>query len=378
MNAHPTAPLRIGPIEVDPPVVLAPMAGVTNAPFRTLCRRYGAGLYVSEMLGARAIVENHARTVHSAEFGDDEPIRSIQLYGIEPATVAEAVRRLVDQEQVDHIDLNFGCPAPKVTRHGGGAALPFKYRRFESIVGAAVRSAGPVPVSVKFRLGIDDEHPTFLQAGRISEAAGAAAVALHARTAEQLYSGDARWDAIGELKAAVTSIPVLGNGDIWEATDALAMVGQTGCDGVVVGRGCLGRPWLFRELSEAFAGEPITPPPGLAEVTSIMIDQAELLVDRYGPHRALRTFRKHTSWYLNGFVVGHEVRRRLNAVDTVDQIRELMAGVDFDQDFPADAARRPRGHTHGPRPVKLPHNYLDDPEALKRLSPAAAAAVSGG
>ena len=378
MTTESTPPLRIGPIEVDPPVVLAPMAGVTNAPFRTLCRRYGAGLYVSEMLGARAIVENHTRTLQSAEFGEDEPVRSIQLYGIDPDTVAEAVRRLVDREQVDHIDLNFGCPAPKVTRHGGGAALPFKWRRFDSIVTAAVRSAGPVPVTVKFRLGIDDDHLTFLEAGRISEAAGAAAVALHARTAEQLYSGDARWAAIGELKAAVTSIPVLGNGDIWEASDALAMIDQTGCDGVVVGRGCLGRPWLFRELAEAFAGKPITPPPGLREVASIMIDHAELLVDRYGPRSALRTFRKHTSWYLHGFVVGHEVRRRLNAVDTVDQIRKLMAGVDLDQDFPPEAARRPRGHTHGPRPVKLPHNYLDDPDALERLSPAAAVAVSGG
>ena len=314
------------------------------------------------MLGARAIVENHARTLQSAEFGDDEPVRSIQLYGIDPDTVAEAVRRLVDQEQVDHIDLNFGCPAPKVTRHGGGAALPFKFRRFESIVAAAVRSAGSVPVTVKFRLGIDDDHLTFLHAGRISEAAGAAAVALHARTAEQLYSGDARWAAIAELKAAVTSIPVLGNGDIWESSDALAMVDQTGCDGIVVGRGCLGRPWLFRELAEAFAGRPITPPPGLREVASIMIDHAELLVDRYGPRRALRTFRKHTSWYLHGFVVGHEVRRRLNEVDTVDQIRELMAGVDLDQDFPIGAARRPAATPTAPARSSSPTTTWTTPK----------------
>jgi len=378
MTPHPTRPLRIGPLEVDPPVVLAPMAGVTNASFRTLCRRFGAGLYVSEMLGARAIVENHARTLQSAEFGENEPIRSIQLYGIDPATVAEAVRRLVDQDQVDHVDLNFGCPAPKVTRHGGGAALPFKWRRFESIVTAAVGSAGKVPVTVKFRMGIDDDHLTFLGAGRISEAAGAAAVALHARTAEQLYSGEARWAAIGELKEAVTSIPVLGNGDVWEASDATAMIDQTGCDGVVVGRGCLGRPWLFGELAEAFAGRPITPPPGLREVASIMIDHAELLIAQYGGGRGIRSFRKHTSWYLNGFVVGHEVRRRLQAVETVDRIKELMGRVDLDQDFPAEAARRPRGHTHGPRPVKLPHRYLDDPDALERLSPAAGLAVSGG
>jgi nifR3 family TIM-barrel protein len=354
------------------------MAGVTNASFRRLCRRFGAGLHVSEMLGARAIVENHARTLQLAEFDDDETIRSIQLYGSHAPTVAEAVRRLVEREQVDHIDMNFGCPAPKVTRHGGGAVLPFKWRLFESIVAAAVQAAGPVPVTVKFRMGIDDDHLTFVNAGRISEAAGAAAVALHARTAEQLYSGEARWAAIGELKQAVTTIPVLGNGDIWDATDALAVIEQTGCDGVVVGRGCLGRPWLFRELAEAFAGQPITPPPGLAEVVGIMVDHARLLVDQFGEERGMRSFRKHPSWYLNGFVVGGEVRRRLSAIESSDQIEEIMAGVDLDQGFPATAARSPRGHTHGPRPVKLPHGYLNDPEAMDRLPRAAGYAVSGG
>jgi nifR3 family TIM-barrel protein len=370
--------LHIGPIEVDPPVVLAPMAGVTNAAFRRLCRQFGAGLYVGEMLGARAIVENHARTLQLTEFDKDETIRSIQLYGIHAETVAGAVRRLVDEGRADHLDMNFGCPAPKVTRHGGGAALPFKWRLFESIVSSAVQAAGEIPVTVKFRMGIDDDHLTFLNAGRIAEAAGAAAVALHARTAQQLYSGEARWAAIGELKQAVTSIPVLGNGDIWDATDALAMVEQTGCDGVVIGRGCLGRPWLFRELGEAFAGRPITPPPGLGEVVAIMMEHARLLVDQFGPDRAMRSFRKHTSWYLKGFVVGAETRRRLSAIETIEEIEEIMAGVDFDQDFPPEAARSPRGHTHGPRPVKLPHGYLNDPEAMERLPKAAGIAVSGG
>lgn len=373
-----TPPLHIGPIEVDPPVVLAPMAGVTNASFRRLCRQFGAGLYVSEMLGARAIVEDHARTWQAAQFAADETVRSIQLYGIDPAAVAGAVRRLTDEGRVDHIDLNFGCPAPKVTRHGGGAALPFKWRLFESIVTAAIGAAGPIPVTIKFRMGIDAEHLTYLNAGRISEAAGAAAVALHARTAEQLYSGGAHWAAIGELKEAVTSIPVLGNGDIWEAGDALALVAQTGCDGVVVGRGCLGRPWLFRDLTEAFAGRPITPPPGLGEVAGIMIDHARLLVDQFGPDRGLRSFRKHPAWYLNGFVVGGDVRRRLSAVRSVDEMDELMAGVDLEQDYPTEAVRSPRGHTHGPRPVKLPHGYLNDPDSLERVPRAAGHAVSGG
>jgi nifR3 family TIM-barrel protein len=378
MNRISVPRLHIGPIEVDPPVVLAPMAGVTNAAFRRLCRRFGAGLHVGEMLGARALVENHARTLQLTEFDGDEAVRSIQLYGTDPGEMAGAVGRLVDEGKVDHVDLNFGCPAPKVTRHGGGAALPFRERLLEKIVSSAVRAAGPVPVTVKFRMGIDDDHLTYLGAGRVAEAAGAAAVALHARTAYQLYSGSARWQAIGELKQAVTSIPVLGNGDIWEANDALAMVEQTGCDGVVIGRGCLGRPWLFRELAEGFAGVPISPPPGLGEVTRIMVEHAGLLVDQFGPERGIRSFRKHTSWYLKGFVVGSEARRRLRALEWVGQIEAILQGVDSDQPFPVEAARSPRGHTQGPRPVKLPYGYLRHPEAMTPLPAAAAAVVSGG
>jgi nifR3 family TIM-barrel protein len=335
-------------------------------------------LYVSEMLGARAIVEDDERTLQLAEFGADEQVRSIQLYGTEPISVAGAVRRLVDEGRVDHIDMNFGCPAPKVTRHGGGAVLPYKRRLYESIVTAATGAAGAVPVTVKFRMGIDEAHLTYIEAGQIAEAAGAAAVALHARTAEQLYSGNARWQAIGQLAEAVTSIPVLGNGDIWEAADAIEMVDRTGCDGVVVGRGCLGRPWLFRELAEAFAGKPITPPPDLGEVASIMVHHAQLLVDQFGVARGIRSFRKHTSWYLKGFVAGSEVRRRLNLVESVDHVEAILAELDLSQPFPAGAARMTRGHAHGPRPVKLPHGFLTDRDALDELPAAAALAVSGG
>ncbi len=253
--------LDIGPIRVEPPVVLAPMAGVTNAPFRRLAREFGAGLYVSEMIGARGLVEGSEKTLALARFDDDEVPRSIQLYGTDPGALGEAVALLVSDRGVDHIDMNFGCPMGKVTRHGGGAALPWKTDLFRSIVRAAVGNAGGVPVTVKFRKGIDDDHLTFLDTGRIAEEEGAAAVALHARTARQLYSGEADWSAIGELKRAVSTIPVLGNGDIWTAEDARRMVHETGCDGVVVGRGCLGRPWLFRDLADVFAGRtPETPP----------------------------------------------------------------------------------------------------------------------
>jgi len=371
-------PLLVGSLSITPPVVLAPMAGVTNASFRTLCREFGAGLYVSEMLGARAIVEDDERTLQLAEFGADEQVRSIQLYGTEPVSVGEAVRRLVDEGRVDHIDMNFGCPAPKVTRHGGGAALPYKRRLYESIVTAATSASGAVPVTVKFRMGIDDAHLTYIEAGRIAEAVGAAAVALHARTAEQLYSGSACWEAIGLLKEAVTSVPVLGNGDIWEAPDAIAMVEQTGCDGVVVGRGCLGRPWLFRELAEAFAGKPITSPPNLSEVASIMIHHAQLLVHQFGVARGIRSFRKHTSWYLKGFVAGSDARRRLNLVESVGDVEEILGELDLTQPFPVGAARMTRGHAHGPKPVKLPQGFLTDRNALDELPAAAAVAVSGG
>ncbi|MEZ5168005.1 MAG: tRNA dihydrouridine synthase DusB [Acidimicrobiales bacterium] len=282
------SPIPIGPLSVWPPVVLAPMAGVTNAPFRTLCRRYGAGLYVNQMITARAIVEGHRKSLELAAFAPDESPRSIQLYGTEPYSIAAATRRLVDSDGVDHIDMNFGCPMKKVTRHGGGAALPWKRSLYRSIVRAAVRAAGSVPVTVKFRVGIDDSTPTFLDAGRIAEDEGCRAVALHARTAHQLYSGSADWRRIAELKEAVTTIPVLGNGDIWEADDAVRMLRETGADGVVVGRGCLGRPWLFRDLAAVFDGRPVPPRPDLGQVIDGMLDHARLLCDWLGEPHGIR------------------------------------------------------------------------------------------
>ncbi len=303
-------PLRFGNLTVDVPVVLAPMAGVTNSAFRTLCRSYGAGLYVSEMVTARALVEGNAKTMGMASFGADETVRSVQLSSVDPTVMGRAVQRLVGEIGVDHIDLNFGCPAGKVTRQGAGAALPVHRALFRDIVRSAVTNAGTVPVTVKLRMGVDGAHLTYLDAGRTAEDEGAAAVTLHARTAEQLYSGVADWDAIGRLKEAVTSVPVLGNGDLWEADDALAMMAATGCDGVVVGRGCLGRPWLFRDLAAAFRGEPVPGPPGLGEVCSMMLIHLDLLCGLFGQDLGTRQFRKHTGWYLTGFPVGSQVRAR--------------------------------------------------------------------
>ncbi len=349
---------------MDPPVVLAPMAGVTNVAYRRICRAHGAGLTVSEMITARALVEGNAKTLAMAAFAADEPVRSVQLCGVDPRIMGAAVRRLVEEVGVDHIDLNFGCPAAKVTRQGAGAALPAHPRLFRAIVGAAVSSAGVAPVSVKMRMGIDDRHLTHLEAGRIAEGEGAVAVALHARTAEQLYSGDARWDAVARLKEVVTTIPVLGNGDIWEAVDALAMVAATGCDGVVVGRGCLGRPWLFRDLADAFAEREQGPPPTLGEIAGMMTEHVHALAAAFGEDPGVRQFRKHAGWYLAGIPVGPAIRRALGRASTLAEVEELLGRLDLASPFPAEAMRMARGHTNGPRPVHLPAGWLeaaDDP-----------------
>lgn len=368
----------MGDVDLRTPVVLAPMAGITNAPFRTLCRRFGGGLYVSEMIGARALVEGNEKTLDLIRFADGETPRSIQLYGTDPASIEGAARFLTEERGVDHIDLNFGCPVPKITRHGGGAALPWKRRLFGAIVAGAVLGAGEVPVTVKLRMGLDDERLTYLESGRIAVDAGVAAVALHARTAEQLYSGHAQWDAITALKESIDEVPVLGNGDIWVAQDAVRMMEETGCDGVVIGRGCLGRPWFFAELEAALAGAPLPPAPTLGQVCDVLREHGQLLVEWFGPHLGIRHFRKHPNWYLKGFPVGSEVRRRLNQVDDLDEVDLLLDSLDHSLPFPEAARGAKRGHTHGPRSVKLPQGFLDDRDEMPELDAAAALAISGG
>jgi nifR3 family TIM-barrel protein len=353
--------LNIGPLEVWPPVVLAPMAGVTNYPFRAVCRKFGAGLYVSEMITARPLAMGNEKTLRLADFGPDESPRSLQLYGVDPTYVARAAERLVSEGRVDHIDMNFGCPVRKVTRKGGGAAIPLKRKLLASIVRAAVRAAEPakVPVTIKFRLGVDDDLITFQDTGRIAEAEGCAAVGLHARTAAELYDGHARWDAIAELKRIV-NIPVLGNGDIWEAADALRMMRTTGCDGVIVGRGCLGRPWLFRELAEMFQGKYPAPPPNLGEVLAIMLDHAERLAAWIGEAPALRAFRRQATWYTKGFRGSAAARARFMEMGNLDEMREIIATLDPSELFPMSALRVPRGKSSGTQKVSLPEGYLCD------------------
>lgn len=352
-------PLRIATLPVEPPVVLAPMAGVTNYPFRSICREFGAGLYVTEMITARGILVGNRKTLLLSQFGPDETPRSIQLYGTRPEDLGEAARVVVGEGKVDHIDINFGCPVRKVTAHGGGAAIPLKTKLMAALVRAAVRGAGPVPVTIKFRMGIDNAHLTYRSSGDIAEAEGCAAVALHARTAAQLYDGEARWDAIADLKSRVTSIPVLGNGDVWEALDALRMMRSTGCDGVVVGRGCLGRPWLFRDLADVFAGREPADPPRLGEIVAIALRHARALVLHFGEASGIQQFRKWGAWYTKAFPASAALRDRLMRVERTSDVESILEALDADVPFPPAGMRAKRGKHSGTQVVSLPPGYLD-------------------
>ena len=362
--------LRIGPLTLDVPVVLAPMAGITNTAFRRLCREYGAGLYVSEMITTRALVERTPASMRLIKHHESETPRSIQLYGVDPVTVREAVRFLVDEDLADHIDLNFGCPVPKVTRKGGGSALPWKSDLFRAIVEQAVKAAGDIPLTVKMRKGIDEDHLTYLDAARAAEDAGVAAIALHGRTASEFYSGHADWSAIAKLKETITSLPVLGNGDIRSADDAIRMVRETGCDGVVVGRGCLGRPWLFGDLVAAFRAEAgeiswdeaeraIAKPP-LGFVMQAMRRHTELLVEFFDGEedRACRDIRKHVAWYFKGYGVGGDLRRSLAAVESLEQMDEIFSTMDGSMPYPGQGAEGQRGRAGSPKRVVLPDGWL--------------------
>ena len=372
-----------------PPIVLAPMAGITNRAYRTLCREtshdiYPAGaaaLYVCEMITSRALVERDPETLAMIEFGPEEWPRSVQLYGVDPTIVAAAVRLLVSEDRADHIDLNMGCPVPKVTRKGGGSALPWKRDLFRGIVEAAVDAAdGRVPVSIKMRKGIDDDHLTFLDAGQTAADAGVAWVALHGRTALQMYSGQADWSAIASLKQTLGDrVPVFGNGDIWTGADAVRMHRETGCDGVVIGRGCLGRPWLFGQIAAAFDGASADREPAIDGVKRIMLRHCHLLVELHGEDKGCREMRKHMAWHLKGFVVGSEVRQQLGLIATIADFERLLALIDDDQEYPANIADGPRGRTSGGKWVALPEGWLDSRELAPETDLSQAEiGVSGG
>ncbi|WP_270254373.1 tRNA dihydrouridine synthase DusB [Kocuria marina] len=375
-------PLQLGRLTVDVPVVLAPMAGVTNKSFRTLCREYGGGLYVTEMVTARALVERRPESLRIIDHDPHETPRSIQIYGVDAVNVGKAVRMVAQEDRADHIDLNFGCPVPKVTKRGGGSALPWKTDLFRAIIRTAVREAGEIPVTVKMRIGIDGEHQTFLDAGRMARDEGIAAVALHGRTLEQHYSGTADWDAIARLREALPDIPVLGNGDIFSAEDAVRMVEHTGVDGVVVGRGCQGRPWLFGDLQAAFEGSPRRYRPGVRKVAETVYRHAELLTQEFGDElKGCREIRKHVSWYFKGYPVGGQLRARMAQVPTLAALRELLDELDLDAPYPGADVEGPRGRAGSPKKPHLPDGWLDSRILgdAERLGLAAAELdVSGG
>ena len=378
-------PLQLGPITVDTPVVLAPMAGITNTAFRLLCREYGGGLYVNEMVTARALVERRPESMRIIKHEPEERPRSVQLYSVDPVTTGHAVRMLVEEDRADHIDLNFGCPVPKVTRKGGGSALPWKIRLFEAIVSTAVREAskGDVPVTVKMRKGIDEDHLTCLEAGRVARDAGVAAVALHGRTARQHYSGQADWDAIARLRDALPDIPVLGNGDIWSAEDAVAMVERTGVDGVVVGRGCQGRPWLFGDLQAAFEGRDERHQPTLPEVSATLLRHAKLLIPYFDgdERKAMQDIRKHVAWYFKGYAVGSRLRTQLVTVDSLAMLEDLLGQLDQSIGYPGADVEGPRGRAGSPKKVYLPQDWLESQEldgAQREMIAAAEVDTSGG
>ncbi len=367
-------PLKYGKLEIDTPVVLAPMAGITNTAFRRLCREFGGGLYVSEMVTSRALVEQTEGSMRIIGHHPSEEIRSVQLYGVDPVTISNAIKLLVDNDKADHIDLNFGCPVPKVTRKGGGAALPWKRDLFESIVKSAVKSAGDIPLTVKMRKGIDSEHLTFLDSGKVARDAGVTAIALHGRTASDYYSGTADWNAIADLRESLPDVQVLGNGDIWSAADAIRMMRETGVDGVVVGRGCLGRPWLFGDLQKAFDEFKRDPnsnkaidliQPNLGEVADAFKRHAELLVEYFeSEEHACRDIRKHVAWYFKGYPVGGEFRAKLAQVESLAHIDEILAELDRQLPYPGEGAEGPRGRLGGVKSCSLPDKWLESRELV--------------
>jgi len=372
MQATQKPALTYGNIAIDVPVVLAPMAGITNTAYRRLCQEFGGGLYVSEMVTSRALVERTEESMRLIGHHESEKVRSVQLYGVDPKTISDAVTMLVAEDRADHIDLNFGCPVPKVTRKGGGAALPWKKDLFAAIVQSAVKAAGDIPVTVKMRKGIDSDHLTFLDAGKAARDAGVAAVALHGRTAADYYSGQADWDAIAQLRSALPDVQVLGNGDIWSAQDAVNMMKQTGVDGVVVGRGCLGRPWLFADLEKAFRSYLANPnaeidysqiQPNLGEVADAFKKHAVLLVEFFEDElRACRDIRKHVAWYFKGYSVGGEFRAALASTENLDHMDQLLGTLDRSMPYPGEEAEGPRGRAGSVKSCALPEHWLDSRE----------------
>lgn len=309
--------LTIGNVELDNPVILAPMAGVTDLPFRLLCKEQGAGLLCMEMVSAKAIYYNNKNTEALMEIRPEECPVSLQLFGSDADIMAEMAKR-IEERPFAILDINMGCPVPKVVNNGEGSALMKNPKLVEEIVSKVSRAISK-PVTIKIRRGFDDNHLNAVEIAKIAESAGAAAVAVHGRTREQYYSGKADWECIRAVKEAV-KIPVIGNGDITDAHAAKAMFEQTGCDGVMIGRGSQGNPWIFREVVQYLQTGEIPDRPAMAEVRKIVERHAALQLEIKGEYTGVREMRKHLAWYTTGYPNSAKFRQIVNCMETMEDL----------------------------------------------------------
>ena len=314
--------MNIGNIELSAPLALAPMAGITDLPFRLICRRLGCGMTVSEMVSAKGLLYKNVKTTEILRSDDGERPTAIQLFGRVPAELAEAAR-MVEASGADMIDFNMGCPVPKIVNNGEGSALMKNPQLAHDILAAMVKAV-KIPVTVKFRAGWDDNNRNAVEIARAVEAAGVSAVAVHGRARQQFYAGKAVWSSIADVKQAV-KVPVFGNGDIFTVADGLRMLEQTGCDGLMIGRGADGNPWLFTALAAALRGEPQPQPPSLKERLAQAAEHLEMLIAYKNEVVAVKEMRRHISAYLKGMPHAAEFRGRFHKVDTQEQFSELLA-----------------------------------------------------
>ena len=314
--------MQIGEIKLAAPLALAPMAGITDLPFRLICRRLGCGMTVSEMVSAKGLLYKNVKTTEMLRIDDGERPTAIQLFGSVPEELAEAAR-MVEASGADMIDFNMGCPVPKIVNNGEGSALMKQPQLAHDILAAMVKAV-KIPVTVKFRAGWDDSNRNAVEIARAVEAAGVSAVAVHGRTRQQFYEGKADWGIIAEVKQAV-KVPVFGNGDIFTVEDGLRMLEETGVDGLMIGRGADGNPWIFRELAAVLRGEERPAAPSLQERLAQAAEHLDMLIDYKGEHISVKEMRRHISAYLKGLSHAAEFRGRFHKVDTREQFMELLA-----------------------------------------------------
>lgn len=315
-------PLQIGNLCIDRPVILAPMAGVTDLPFRVLCREQGCGMVCTEMVSAKAITYKNKNTFLLMETVPQERPVSLQLFGSDSDIMAEAARMIADRD-FDVLDVNMGCPVPKVVNNGEGSALMKQPELAGRIVRGLVEAIDK-PVTVKIRKGFDDDHINAVEMAKIAEANGAAAVAVHGRTREQYYSGKADWEIIAKVKDTV-SIPVIGNGDIFTPEDAKNMMEQTNCDGVMIGRGAQGNPWIFHQIKTYLETGMVPEKPPFSEVCRMILRHAKMQIEWKGEKRGMREMRSHAAWYTAGYPHSASLRRAMNTVETYEQLEELFS-----------------------------------------------------